>query len=125
MQVTYFPWDYKIIDGCVDLIQNNDVDLVMAVNRVTAKDRKLFWYGDKSNVVPWQSPWLQGSDFEEKVFLENGSCYVFGRDSLSNAVTLNDFKKVIPYVCDNDYIDIDYREDLLEARKMYRSIKDG
>ncbi len=121
LQTCYFPMSVDIIDGCISKI-NSYYDVIISVNKAKAEDRKMFWMEtpDKDIINPLFKKWYNGQQFEEKVFIENGACYVLPSWFLSkvNNKNISDALNVKYYVCKNDYIDIDTEEDFMKAEKL-------
>jgi CMP-N-acetylneuraminic acid synthetase len=121
LQATFVPISLEIINGCIKAMDDGIYSIAICVS--PTKDKKLYWKKDEdeSRIVPWYNEWMNGQQFERRVLVENGACYVFSRQFIEDGLDFSD-KNIYAsfYEYDGDYVDIDYYKDLLEARRIMR-----
>ncbi len=124
IQATFVPISSEIIDGCINAI--DDVcNLVVCVS--PTKDRKLYWKRDPFEgeyISPWYNEWMIGQEFEKRILVENGACYVFSKEFLEDNLNFGDRGVYArPYVFEGGYVDIDYNSDMVKAEVIMKKLK--
>ncbi len=123
IQATFVPISSEIIDGCINAI-DKECNLVVCVS--PTKDKKLYWKRDSfkgEHISPWYNEWMIGQEFEKRILVENGACYVFSKEFLEDNLNFGDRGVYArPYVFEGEYVDIDYEIDLLDAKTIMRNL---
>lgn len=122
IQATFVPISSEIIDGCINAIKKH-TDLVVCVS--PTKDKKLYWKREGNEITPWYNEWMIGQEFEKRILVENGACYVFSKHYIDSGFDFSD-KHIYaePYIYKGDYVDVDYKSDLIAARKIIRNLNE-